>query len=131
MSTEPDVLFCKICFNNKLNVVFDPCGHFCTCIDCAQNIETCPICRVIIEKKNKNFYCLNLYFFIFESVCFNILKCLVFKEFLRFYNVFYFSKAVKYILWFYEVFSLVIFFNFQYHFKVWSLSSYNLKKVKV
>ena len=41
---------CIICFDNKINAVFVPCGHLCCCYSCAAKCKKkCPICR----KKNK------------------------------------------------------------------------------
>jgi len=44
---------CVICLSNERNVVFIPCNHMCTCIDCGsiQSIQTCPICRSNIQDK--------------------------------------------------------------------------------
>jgi hypothetical protein len=48
---------CKICFDNKVNTVFAPCGHACACTKCCIQLETkgsntdkngmikCPMCR--------------------------------------------------------------------------------------
>lgn len=41
---------CSVCFTNKSNIIFIPCGHLCMCNDCnnrcAQyNMSFCPICR--------------------------------------------------------------------------------------
>lgn len=37
--------YCKICFDNKINCVYIPCGHLATCDKCAVKTENCPICR--------------------------------------------------------------------------------------
>ncbi|KAK3272441.1 hypothetical protein CYMTET_19267 [Cymbomonas tetramitiformis] len=36
---------CKICLQEELEVVFEPCHHFVTCQACAGQVQTCPICR--------------------------------------------------------------------------------------
>lgn len=40
---------CLVCMDNKHDVVIVPCGHFCVCKSCAENIlkttKKCPICR--------------------------------------------------------------------------------------
>ena len=41
---------CKVCLDKEANVVFVPCGHLCTCMDCAGSLTKCPICRARIEK---------------------------------------------------------------------------------
>ena len=41
---------CSVCFTNKSNIIFVPCGHLCMCNDCNNrctqyNMSFCPICR--------------------------------------------------------------------------------------
>ncbi|XP_033742579.1 baculoviral IAP repeat-containing protein 7-like [Pecten maximus] len=36
---------CKVCLEEELKIVFLPCGHLCTCVDCASHLERCPVCR--------------------------------------------------------------------------------------
>nr|XP_018904719.1 PREDICTED: putative inhibitor of apoptosis [Bemisia tabaci] len=36
---------CKICFTEEISVVFLPCGHTMACIECAQSLDRCPVCR--------------------------------------------------------------------------------------
>jgi len=41
---------CSICFTNKSNIIFIPCGHLCMCNNCNKkynqyNLSFCPICR--------------------------------------------------------------------------------------
>ena len=41
---------CSVCFTNKANIIFIPCGHLCMCNECNDicsqyNISLCPICR--------------------------------------------------------------------------------------
>lgn len=44
---------CIICFANIKEIVFAPCGHYCSCGVCANEIKKtskkCPICRTIIS----------------------------------------------------------------------------------
>jgi hypothetical protein len=41
---------CKICLVNKIQLVLLPCGHLCSCRDCAVGIKTeCPICKTTIQ----------------------------------------------------------------------------------
>ena len=49
---------CTICLFNEIQVVFLPCGHFCTCFKCAlkDSLKTCPICRVSLERKIKTYF---------------------------------------------------------------------------
>ncbi|XP_076818315.1 E3 ubiquitin-protein ligase XIAP-like isoform X3 [Clavelina lepadiformis] len=46
---------CKICLDNIADVVFVPCGHLCSCVDCAQALRKCPICRCKIEKSIRTY----------------------------------------------------------------------------
>ena len=46
---------CSVCLIEKVEIIIQPCGHACTCRDCAnvimQNVERkCPICRHSIKK---------------------------------------------------------------------------------
>lgn len=39
-------LVCKICMEKQVAVVILPCGHLCSCTDCASSLTcSCPICR--------------------------------------------------------------------------------------
>lgn len=49
---------CVICFEERRNCFFVPCGHSATCRGCAQRIlseenKVCPICRRVIRKSKK------------------------------------------------------------------------------
>ena len=52
-----DARLCKVCMEDEISYVFLPCGHLCTCENCAVNgnLKDCPLCRVKIEKRNKIF----------------------------------------------------------------------------
>ncbi|CAK8994114.1 unnamed protein product [Durusdinium trenchii] len=39
---------CKICYDNDIDVVLYPCGHFMLCRWCAQMVSDCPVCRLVI-----------------------------------------------------------------------------------
>ena len=53
---------CIVCMAADKEAIYIPCGHFCTCMECAENIKkgagkgtgtgsgTCPICRAKITK---------------------------------------------------------------------------------
>lgn len=45
-NTLPDSMLCKICYKEKLEVLFMPCGHIISCIQCAVTIEQCAVCRL-------------------------------------------------------------------------------------
>lgn len=55
MSKDDKDNTCKICYSNKINSVFVPCGHLCSCIECSKNIEACPICRLGIDSSVRIF----------------------------------------------------------------------------
>ncbi|KAE9528494.1 hypothetical protein AGLY_012065 [Aphis glycines] len=44
-SSVPDSVVCKICFKEKLEVLFLPCRHVIACIQCAVTLDLCAICR--------------------------------------------------------------------------------------
>lgn len=44
---------CKICLDEDVGVLFEPCGHICCCASCAVSIQQCPICRQPISKSVK------------------------------------------------------------------------------
>ncbi|VDD90977.1 unnamed protein product [Enterobius vermicularis] len=39
---------CNICFANPIDTTLKPCGHGGFCSVCANQMETCPLCRVVI-----------------------------------------------------------------------------------
>ena len=52
-----DARLCKVCMEAEICFVFIPCGHQCTCENCAVNgdLKNCPICREKIAKRMKTF----------------------------------------------------------------------------
>lgn len=42
---------CCICFDNKKDIVFTPCGHFYCCSHCSKAVSSCPICRCKIDSR--------------------------------------------------------------------------------
>lgn len=47
---------CIICIENKLQIVFVPCGHICSCVECSKRLNQCPICRKNIDSCLKIFF---------------------------------------------------------------------------
>ncbi|KAK3594450.1 hypothetical protein CHS0354_015449 [Potamilus streckersoni] len=47
---------CKICHNNIISVVFLPCGHLLTCVNCAPQVKACPICRSLVRATAKAYF---------------------------------------------------------------------------
>lgn len=41
---------CKICMEKPRNVVIKKCGHLCMCIDCANSLNLCPLCRITFQR---------------------------------------------------------------------------------
>ena len=43
---------CVICLDNKPNILYKPCMHYCICLQCEKKgkFENCPYCREIIEE---------------------------------------------------------------------------------
>ncbi|GFW58376.1 e3 ubiquitin-protein ligase IAP-3 [Trichonephila clavipes] len=55
-NTEAEnTIICKICMNNEMNVIFQPCSHFISCHICAEKIFNCPLCRNPVIHKIKVF----------------------------------------------------------------------------
>lgn len=48
--SETSTTECIICRDAPINIVLAPCAHSITCTQCADRIETCPICRCILVK---------------------------------------------------------------------------------
>ena len=36
---------CKICLVKEIRVVFIPCGHLMSCVNCARKLKKCAVCR--------------------------------------------------------------------------------------
>lgn len=50
-----DKTLCKVCFTKPLEILFLPCKHLSTCMDCTMAVQYCPICR------KKPQYIMNIY----------------------------------------------------------------------
>lgn len=50
-----DVLLCKICMDQEMGVVFQPCGHLVSCPKCAMLIFNCPLCRTPVTNKVRTY----------------------------------------------------------------------------
>lgn len=44
-----DARLCKVCLDEEVGVVFLPCGHLVTCVQCAPGVNQCPMCRTAIK----------------------------------------------------------------------------------
>lgn len=50
-----DQTLCKICLEEIVSIVFLPCGHLCSCSQCAPALRKCPICRGFIKGTVKTY----------------------------------------------------------------------------
>ena len=46
---------CNVCMDARVQIVFLPCGHACACRPCSRKLRRCPICRVLVAKRQKLF----------------------------------------------------------------------------
>ncbi len=46
-----------ICKDRPRDCVFDECGHFASCMQCAEGLKTCSCCQVHISKKKRKVFC--------------------------------------------------------------------------
>lgn len=44
-----------VCMDARVQCVFLPCGHACACRECARRMRRCPVCRVVVERRQKLF----------------------------------------------------------------------------
>ncbi|TMW39839.1 hypothetical protein DOY81_015081, partial [Sarcophaga bullata] len=44
-----DARLCKVCLDEEVGVVYLPCGHLVTCVQCAPGVNQCPMCRTAIK----------------------------------------------------------------------------------
>jgi hypothetical protein len=40
---------CQICYGEEMDALFYDCGHVCACVECAKQVEVCPICRKAVK----------------------------------------------------------------------------------
>lgn len=45
MVADEELLLCQICYESEQDALFYDCGHVCACVECARQVETCPVCR--------------------------------------------------------------------------------------
>ncbi|XP_058462340.1 death-associated inhibitor of apoptosis 2 [Malaya genurostris] len=50
-----DARECKICMADEVGVVFCPCGHLVSCVQCAPAVTNCPVCRAVIKARVRTF----------------------------------------------------------------------------
>eukprot|EP01089_Gocevia_fonbrunei_P004978 TRINITY_DN15097_c0_g1_i1.p1 TRINITY_DN15097_c0_g1~~TRINITY_DN15097_c0_g1_i1.p1 ORF type:complete len:154 (-),score=29.19 TRINITY_DN15097_c0_g1_i1:35-496(-) len=50
-----DSRLCMICMDAEKQIVFSPCGHLVACVECAQQLKSCPMCRKDIADRVRVF----------------------------------------------------------------------------
>lgn len=46
---DEEMDLCQICYSEEQDAVFCDCGHVCSCVTCAKQVDLCPICRKTIK----------------------------------------------------------------------------------
>ncbi|KAL9621441.1 MAG: hypothetical protein Q9160_004084 [Pyrenula sp. 1 TL-2023] len=46
---QEDEQLCQICYGEAQDALFYDCGHVCACLECARQVESCPICRRAVK----------------------------------------------------------------------------------
>lgn len=41
---------CQICYGESVDALFYDCGHVCACVECAKQVDVCPICRKSVQQ---------------------------------------------------------------------------------
>lgn len=49
-------VICKICYDNEVNTILEPCHHVAMCEKCVVLILNCPICRTPILKQHEIYF---------------------------------------------------------------------------
>jgi len=52
---EEDSSSCVVCMEKEKKVLLLPCKHLCLCEDCSVDVNSCPLCRVLIKQKTTVF----------------------------------------------------------------------------
>ena len=50
---------CKICLTREIQLIFLPCGHLVSCMECSSAISKCPFCRAKIKGSARAFFTQN------------------------------------------------------------------------
>jgi hypothetical protein len=54
-ASPPPVCTFAVCMDARVQICFLPCGHACACRSCARRMRRCPICRVVVARRQKLF----------------------------------------------------------------------------
>ncbi|KAI9656161.1 MAG: hypothetical protein M1829_000429 [Trizodia sp. TS-e1964] len=52
---DEEMQLCQICYEGEIDCLFYDCGHVCACLDCAKQLENCPVCRKTVINVVKMF----------------------------------------------------------------------------
>ena len=52
---DDDCLTCIVCMDAPRMMVFRPCNHFSTCLNCSKKLKICPTCNAIVQETIKIF----------------------------------------------------------------------------
>ncbi|XP_063779275.1 E3 ubiquitin-protein ligase MYLIP [Pseudophryne corroboree] len=44
-----EAMLCMLCCNKEINSAFCPCGHMVCCEGCATQLQSCPVCRALVD----------------------------------------------------------------------------------
>ncbi|XP_065346340.1 baculoviral IAP repeat-containing protein 7-like [Cloeon dipterum] len=55
-SVRSESNLCSVCQDNIVGIVFVPCGHLVTCVQCAPNLSLCPVCRKEIQTSLRTYF---------------------------------------------------------------------------
>ena len=51
-----DSRFCKVCMDEEACVVFVPCGHLMSCVNCSPSLKNCAICRRPVKSSIRTYF---------------------------------------------------------------------------
>lgn len=46
---------CVVCLTKDKNILYLPCAHLATCLDCSYSLQTCPMCRSAVQATVRTF----------------------------------------------------------------------------
>jgi len=55
----PDIMLCKICYKEEVEIAIVPCGHAIACIECALSCDYCSMCRMACTRLMRIHLCMN------------------------------------------------------------------------
>ncbi|CAN7941503.1 unnamed protein product, partial [Ixodes hexagonus] len=56
-TSEPAKNSCAVCLDEQKTVLFLPCQHLVTCVNCGTRVQECPMCRAEISQRIRAFLC--------------------------------------------------------------------------